>query len=169
VQPLTAAEPGLSKRTFIGRPRDAAVKGTPMLTGAESETPSENFVRSLWKGERPLARTFWLYFFVGNNILTSIIAVLLSLSLFRDPSSSAINGGVIYLVVALLLSLIVCPAFSVFTAVAVIRSGSAYVKANSNSWPKILLGRLAQIISGVSGFGGPLCFVLGLCTIFFNH
>jgi hypothetical protein len=145
------------------------MKGTPMPIGAESEKPSGNFIRSLWKGERPLARTFWLYFFVGNNILTSTIAVLLSLSLFRDPSIGAIKGGVIYLVIALLLSLIVCPVYSIFTAVAVIRSGQAYVKANSNSWAKILLGRLAQIISGVSGFGTPVFFVLGLFTIFFGH
>ena len=125
------------------------------------------YVRRRWKGELPLWLTFWVYLMLGNFLCQTIFWILMLLTFFRPASDPelTINEEHVLLVVLLIVTL-AGPIYSVFTGVAVIRSGRAYVKAHAASLLKRMAGRAAQLLAVWFGFVQALVPLLVLATLF---
>jgi hypothetical protein len=92
-----------------------------------------DLIKSLWRGDVPLVKTYWLYGFFGWNLLGAALAVLEQ----SFPSPLPLSGAFILLLVSFF-----ALAYWVLTIVAIWRSASKY-KGNS-LWA--LLARLAVVI-----------------------
>jgi hypothetical protein len=146
------------------------IRGTQMPDGVGSQDRPGSHIRRLWNGELSLLRSFWVYLILGNTVGQLMVVWLLALTLFRAPSASEqltpVEGR--GLLIALSIVVLAYMVYSVFTGIAVIRCSSAYVKSNTTSLPKRVLGRIAQFFGGLVGFAPPLLLMLVFFTLFQN-